>query len=258
MAFSSLHILQHFLALMHIRLYLFDVHSFIPQHKMKNRHIDPYNVTCFDRSIEDLELFLLFCIVVAGKTAVTQSRLLSRFLYEMVTAIDAQFCAHYDGRTAAQIGAIDSDTPFARVRFLAQHGILGEFIQASKLGQYSKIERAFNQVVHEGIDLRTCTIEELESIHGIGFKTSRFFLVHKRPDQPYAILDTHILKYMRDEMGLSDIPKSTPGNYKEYARLEKLFVEHCHSLGRSVADLDLAIWTKYSRSAKQEMSYARG
>jgi thermostable 8-oxoguanine DNA glycosylase len=220
--------------------------------------IEPTNVTCFNRTDAELEEFMLFCIVVAGKNAATQARLLHRFLYEMVTAIDGKFCARYDGRTVAQIGALGSDTPFARIRFLAQHGILGEFVRASKLGQYSKLERSFNQIAHKDIDLRSCTLQELESIHGIGFKTSRFFLVHTRPDQPYAILDTHILKYMRNEMGLANIPKNTPRNYKEYARLEKLFVDHCKSLGRSVADLDLMIWKKYSRSATQNMDHVTG
>ena len=42
--------------------------------------IDPYNITNFQRSDAELELFLLFCIVVAGKTAYIQSEKLDLFL----------------------------------------------------------------------------------------------------------------------------------------------------------------------------------
>jgi thermostable 8-oxoguanine DNA glycosylase len=216
---------------------------------------EPTDVACFNRTNEELERFLLFCILVSGKTAAAQARLLHRFLYEMVTTIDGRFCARDDGRTAAQTRATDTETPFARIRFLAQHGILDEFVLTSKLEQYSKIERAFNQIAHKSINFRTCSIQELESVYGIGFKTNRFSW-HTRPDQPYAILDTHILKYMRNDIVLANIPTNTPSKYKEYARLEKFFVNHCKSMGRSVDDLDLMIWKKYSRSATQNMDHA--
>jgi thermostable 8-oxoguanine DNA glycosylase len=53
---------------------------------------------------------------------------------------------------------------------------------------------------------------------------------------------------MRDVMLIPNVPKATPGSYKEYQHLESLFVNHCGQLGRSVADVDLDIWTQYSRS----------
>ena len=42
--------------------------------------IDPSDVTKYDRTEEELEEWLLFCIVAAGKTAKTQARLLENFL----------------------------------------------------------------------------------------------------------------------------------------------------------------------------------
>ena len=42
--------------------------------------IDPYNITNFNRTEGELQLFLLFCIVVAGKTAYIQAEKLEQFL----------------------------------------------------------------------------------------------------------------------------------------------------------------------------------
>ena len=47
---------------------------------MTTNKIDPYNITNFNRTEEELQLFLLFCIVVAGKTAYIQSEKLEQFL----------------------------------------------------------------------------------------------------------------------------------------------------------------------------------
>ncbi len=227
--------------------------------------IDPTDVTHFNRTKAELEEFLLFCVVVAGKTAATQAKLLHKLLYEFVSVLHEKeklYVAHLpsDGDTLNSFysGRFIEDTPFSRIRFLIQRNLLLDFVKASKLGQYRKIERAFRELVEADFDLLSCTIEQLEKIHGIGFKTSRFFIVHTRSDQSHAILDTHILKYMRDELGIPNVPKATPGNYKEYARLEGLFVQHCKSVNRPVAELDLEIWKHYSRSAKPEMTYARG
>ena len=224
--------------------------------------IDPTDVTHFNRTDAELEEFLLFCVVVAGKTAATQAKLLHKLLYEFVSVLNEEeklYVAYLPGDAdelnSFYSGRFTEDTPFNRIRFLIQRNILQDFIKGSKLGQYRKIERAFRELVESDLDLRSCSIDQLEKIHGIGFKTSRFFMVHSRKEQPHAILDTHILKYMREEMNVQNAPKSTPGNYKEYARLESLFVAHCRALGRSVAGLDLEIWKRYSRSATPEMIY---
>ena len=42
--------------------------------------IDPRKVTKFDRTLEELEEFMLFAIVVAGKNAFQQARKLEQFL----------------------------------------------------------------------------------------------------------------------------------------------------------------------------------
>jgi thermostable 8-oxoguanine DNA glycosylase len=82
-------------------------------------------------------------------------------------------------------------------------------------------------------------VEELEKIPGLGLKTSRFFLLHSRKDQQVAVLDTHILRWMRSRGWKA--PKATPP-LKKYKELEVAFLMECVWSGMTPATLDLFIW----------------
>jgi thermostable 8-oxoguanine DNA glycosylase len=86
-------------------------------------------------------------------------------------------------------------------------------------------------------------LQDLEKIPGVGLKTSRFFLTHSRPNQSYAILDTHILRHMRDDLNIAT-PKTTPTNPKVYYALEAKLLEVVRASGKSYADYDLEVWSK--------------
>lgn len=187
--------------------------------------VDPANITQYDRTDAELEEFLLFCCAVAGKTARQIASALDRFLSEA------------DG------------PPFSHVRYLALTGQLEARIASSKLGQHYKLTRCFRELVSAGLDLRECTAQDLESIYGIGPKTSRFFILHSRQNQRIAVLDTHILKWLR-RLG-HETPTATPTGRK-YAQIERVFLEEADKRNMNPADLDLSIWRQYSRSAQHE------
>jgi endonuclease III len=90
------------------------------------------------------------------------------------------------------------------------------------------------------------TIEELESVYGVGSKTARFFVLHSRPDANVACLDTHILKWL-NEKGYN-VPKSTPSK-KKYSEIEKLFLQEAIIHQMTPADLHLTIWKSYATKA---------
>jgi len=187
--------------------------------------IDPHNITNFHRTQYELEAFWLFCILVAGKKANVQAKKLTAFL---------------DNTHHMKL------TPFQYIQFLEddEDSSLDEAIRHDKLGQYTRVHRAFTESLD--LDLRNCTVEELEAIYGVGCKTSRFFLLHTRPNQKLAVLDTHILKWLRAE-GMSTVPSKTPTNTNTYKRWEMRFLRLAESLGRDIAELDLEIWTFYNR-----------
>ncbi|AXQ68738.1 hypothetical protein HOU00_gp387 [Caulobacter phage CcrPW] len=183
--------------------------------------IDPTDVIKFDRSDAELEEFWLFCTVVAGKTAATQARLLENFIRSLPPY----------------------ERPFDAMARSWTDGELMERLQASRLGQYSRLHRCFVESLK--LDLRSDPLEAFEAIHGVGPKTARMFLMHSRPDQRLAAIDTHVLKHLRAN-GV-EAPLVTPGSAREYRRLELEFLTLADAAGQTPSDYDLAVWKSYQR-----------
>jgi len=184
--------------------------------------IDPSDVINYARTPSELQEWWLFSIVVAGKTAVTQARLLDVFLK-----------------------ALPGRTPFGKLRRAEEEGKLYQALIDSRLGQYNRIHRAFVESLH--LDLRNDPLERLEQVHGVGPKTARMFLMHSRKDQQYAALDTHILKFLRSRG--HDAPLNTPSPGPKYRALEEAFLGHAKKAGMTPAAFDLSIWNSYGYAA---------
>jgi thermostable 8-oxoguanine DNA glycosylase len=199
--------------------------------------VDPYNITKYNRTKDELECFLLFCIVVAGKTAYIQAQKLDEFL----TSINKRLMMP------------EHVSPFQSLKSAEQHGILMEEILRAKLGQYKKIYNGFKYITENEYDLTRMNPDLLERIPGVGMKTSRFFLLHS--DINYkdviAILDTHILKFIKENID-DRAPKSTPTIRVTYKYWEDLFLYWCQCNNKNVADFDLEVWKSYARTAKND------
>ena len=160
--------------------------------------------------------FLLFCILSVGKNSDTASAKLEALL----------------------AGKDEWITPF---EYLLSQNIPELIIQA-KTGQYQRVAAAILQAIE--VNVETVTLEELQAIHGIGPKTARFFLVHAQGKE-HAVLDTHILRWMRNIF--PDVPKATP-TAQTYSKWEKLclvmmkaeFPDH------TALTADLLIWLSQS------------
>ncbi len=188
--------------------------------------IDPINMTQYDLSHEKLEETLLFAVCAAGKNAVTTAKCLETFLNKCRYVLN------------------DNNSPFKLIELADQVLNLEQTIRSSGLGCYNNRAKSFRALYSRGLNLKECSIEELESIPGIGPKTSRFFLLHTRRDVKLAALDVHILRYMGDH-GIV-VPKSTPTGVK-YLHLEQKFLELAQKSGKSVAEFDLDIWREYRK-----------
>ena len=191
--------------------------------------IDPTKVTNFERTQWELEEFLLFTITVAGKNSFQQAAKLANFLGE------------YHGRVHKHTGVLM--TPFDIVRDMDKEGSLDFHLRVHKLGQYERIGSAFRAVanffaVNSNV---TVSVSLLETIRGVGMKTARFFFMHTLPNQNYACLDTHILKWL-GEQG-HEVPKQSPRGVK-YLNLEKVFLQYAKDLFKTPAELDLQIWNE--------------
>ncbi len=192
--------------------------------------IDPARVIDFNRCPHELEEFLLFCIVAAGKNSYIQANKLEQFLAPWRKDGYAPFNAIY---------TMD----------IERHS-LDFFLRDVKMGQYQRIATAFRGVsdfFRYDFDnprfhpLSTVPVRYLECVKGIGMKTSRFFVMHTRKNQYYACLDTHILQWLGSKG--HEVPKTTPNGVK-YLELEKLFLDYAKDMGMLPAALDLQIWNE--------------
>lgn len=175
---------------------------------------------------------LLFCVVVAGKKASIQIKLLHSFLS-------------------------GSSNPFEYIKELDANGKLSVKLRESRLGQYTRLANCFRELVDSELDLFTCTVEDLENIHGIGPKTARFFLSCNRKDARYAVLDVHLLKYMTQYLGWT-VPSTTPGSKSDYQKIENKWLKYIDSINVNPVEFDLAIWKMYANRDNSEYDKIMG
>jgi thermostable 8-oxoguanine DNA glycosylase len=190
--------------------------------KLKTDLLNPKN---FDRTQYELEEFLLLCIFVAGKGSKQQYHKLELFL----DLLDL------------------SNGIFNALSKLSIEEIKEKLIQV-KAGQYGRLSSCLFILPKKNLNLSTCSCEDLEEIPGIGMKTSRFFITYSRPSKNCAILDTHILSWLRKIY--PQAPKSTPSNKKEYIKYEQFFLSECVKRNLLPHELDLQIWKERQKSWK--------
>jgi hypothetical protein len=186
--------------------------------------INPQEITNYKRTTDELEFFLLFCMVVAGKTSDIQARKLEQWY-------DARFYQWH--------------SPFDYISSLTL-GLRGS-LENVKMGQYGRLVKSFRDTVELGLDLKKCSLHDLCQIRGVKFKTANFFLTHSRKDYNVPVLDTHVLKYLKAQ-GVKDVPKATPQDETDYNFFADQFAEIAKEMKMSVADLDLQVWKQYSKS----------
>lgn len=198
--------------------------------------INPAEVKNYNRTESELEEFLLFCINVAGKKSSVEAPKLERFLVGLKDRYGDQ-CSN-------------RHSPFSLLRCAYVNGTLEELMVEYSISPYSQRYNSYVDLVmsaYTGKTLATATLKGLLRIKGVGLKTSRFFLSNTQKDFDEPMLDTHIMSYLRDE-GHKDAPKTTPQNEKVYAKWAKVFSEKARQEQKSVRELDIQVWKKYSKT----------
>lgn len=196
--------------------------------------IDPNKVTDFNRDDSALQEFFIYCVAVAGR----QAKTVSRQVGEMLALLRGD---HPDFALLS---------PFALLNLLHTQEGIAAALKKVGVGCYNQkaeaICRAAGQWVADLLDLATCTVEQLETIRWAGPKTVRFFLLHSRPNQRLAALDTHILKHLAAH-GVP-VPLNPPGKGPAYLRLEREFLKLADAAGMTPADYDLHVWKQYANA----------
>lgn len=190
--------------------------------------IDPVKITNFNLNKNQLEEVLLFWVCASGKNGVTSARCLENFLSDLHKQFQLQ-----------------TYQPFKVIRkWVDMFGLSELAFQMRKhgIGCYNLKAYTFKCLAFSGLNLSTCTVDDLEKIKGIGCKTSRCFIIHSRKNARHAGLDTHIKKYLRDNG--YDVPKNL--TKKQYEYWEDIFLKLADRFKIEVAKFDLMIWNHYS------------
>lgn len=183
--------------------------------------IDPTCITNYNLTNDQLEEHILFWVCAAGKNGVVAAKCLDAFLQSL------------------KFGKL---SPFELIKKYDLNRIVGAMKHCG-IGCYNVKEETFTQLANSGLSLKTCSVDDLENIKGIGCKTSRCFLIHSRPNQRLAGLDRHALHYLSD-LGYK-VPKHTPSNKKQYKQIEQWFIQEADKQGLDIAVLDLKVWNEY-------------
>ena len=213
--------------------------------------IDPTNITDFSRDTNQLEAFWLFCMFVAGKNSDYASRCLSKLINSVnqlthVPDGDGKF-------VLVALGNSEEEGIFNYFKSIGETGIHNALV-ANKVGQYNRLTKGVMQSLD--LDLTNCTLEDLLKIHGVGNKTARFFLLHTRKGCEYAVLDTHILAWLRSH-GVEEAPKTTPTDNRLYRLIENRFrhMSRASYPHLTDAEIDLLIWSIQSGRLSDEEGF---
>ncbi len=185
--------------------------------------VNPHEPTNFSRTADELEEFFLFCICVAGKNAEQQAVKLDTFL------------RFIKGRRKI--------STFEAIAKMWVQDLRAALIH-SKLGKYDLLSRGFRYAARELSQdaLRNARWSLLEMVPGVSWKTAKFFILHSRPAQKIAVLDTYVLKFLKQRFPTMRVPKSSPQHPDHYEVLESLFLAECFRLGVSPEVADLTCW----------------
>jgi len=166
---------------------------------------------------EKRELVLLFSIMAAGKSADRTSDALNYMMH-----------------------TLPGDTPFRKIRDMVKRQDAMEKLKTFRIGQHNRILKALKVIIDFDVEA-TVDPEKLREIPGIGLKTSRFVALVYDRTRKVAVLDTHVLKFLRARMNI-DAPTGTPTSLKVYERLSKPIIRLAELTGVTCGDLDLVLW----------------
>ena len=200
--------------------------------KEQRPQIDPLQITKFDLTDEELEERVLFWIFAIQNNSDIAARGLHAFLDNI------------GGLTGSPFEAIRNaySGPEEIAPVLKDVGI-GKFTQKSQFIWSAAVS---------GVDLRQDDVGRLRAcIKGFGPKTARCFIMHSRPAQHFAGLDTHIMKWLK-MLGYKKVPAQTPQNPKVYEFWQRVFLAEAKNRGVTPAELDLAVWRMFKEKLSPE------
>ena len=194
-----------------------------------------YSPFCANESEYIKQKFLFTALCVAGKNAKVQQQKVDAFCYNL---------ARQNAGDSVPIFELLSAIPQER-----RAEAVDRELRAVKLGQYSRLVAAITQLCNWYLNDNNCfnvvDREALVLVPGIGMKTASFYLLNTRAHCVCAVLDTHILRWLRNYRNYRNAPTVTPGDVYLYKLWESVYFGEMFKEGYTTADVamfDLQLW----------------
>ena len=221
--------------------------------------INPASITDYNRTPEEMEIFLVFAIFVAGRRSDVMARKVNEMFGDkcvpsskpdkvLPSMVEASRLFHWALHDQGM-------SPLGAINYLKQESLLQSLLGYHKIGQYSRIGKCLAEIssVRGGLHLiSNTTVKELEKYSGIGPKTARFFMLHNFGSMRLAVLDTHILSWMAElvedhlNRPRGTVPTATPQSPSTYEFWELVWLGHCYKHHVDPAKHDLELWNERS------------
>lgn len=106
---------------------------------------------------------------------------------------------------------------------------------------YCSAAKSIRSILEESCDSRHARRSVVEASHGVGAKQASLFLRNIGYSNDVAILDSHILRYMRI-VGITERTLTSVSGIGAYEQLESDLCSYADDLGFPVWCLDTAVW----------------
>lgn len=191
----------------------------------------------FDRLQPELEAYLLYVMTMANWEAKKAYDSLNRFLSE------------------------STESPFAYIKMLNAQEKLLHKMQEARIFRANQKQRYFQAASEFTQDLRTASIEQLETIKGVGAKSSRYFVNFTRVDADEVHPDTHIIKGLiahgvdvpKDKNGKPRIPSDAKA--KNFKLIVLAFRNIAQEYGLKNREMDYEWWRHFNKDTDFQSQY---
>lgn len=191
-------------------------------YKSKKPIVDSYLSKARQRSKEEIWFELCFCLLTPQSKAN-----LCRVTLEKLRESGKLFTGT-DSHISKEMNSVRFCNNKARYIVLARE-------------KFDGIHKKIIELRHRPMELREFLVK---NVKGYGYKEASHFLRNIGLGENLAILDRHVLRYMK-KFGLREPKTLSRKNYLEY---EKRFLAVSEKLGLKAAELDSAIWLHGSGS----------
>ena len=194
-----------------------------------------YSPFCANESDYIKQKFLFTAICVAGKTAVVQQKKVDTFCENV---------CRWNGGKPEPVFNLLSSIPIQKLT-----EALSRELRVVRMGQYTRLIKTIEYLCalcrQDASCLNTIGREELIQCPGVGMKTASFYLLNTRPGVLCAVLDTHILRWLREKRGYTAAPSASPIDVADYKLWEAVYFGEMFKDGyavKDIAEFDLALW----------------